>query len=625
MRRALIPALLLLGLGVTGCGAGDEAEVRGAAPQTVRGHGLRMELPPGWHGGIVRPEPPGALTLRAANFPHRPLTDLGGELQLTMGARDVLITLVHYGRVKEGWQTPEVGFPLSIDRAHFVAFEGFKRPVATDAFALDGGAFELWVVFRDGTPSDEVLAEANRVLATIAVEPRRLELNGLSIELPVGWDGFARQHGHDDEAPALFAANVAWPERSDVQALLERLPPDGVVVSVVSSWSVSADVARTTLRQPITLDDGRFSAGSYEGQPAPNVSTQRMSGRVGDRYLWIQVFFGRNDPDRSMRDEAEAVLATLEMSGRPPAPAPPGWRKHHAPDVGVHATVPGGWHVAGEPLTSIEDPREVLALATYPLTGGDGDSPCAAVRAVETMPADGALIWVLEHRADLPQSRFPPRPKIHELSRDDVEPGVCGAALGHHTTFRDADRLFQVWLLFGERVSDVRLAETAQLLSGLSFDGLPAPPPDPYGGWPWLSTGAGDSLRTPPGWAARSETPRALFVAANRRLALPNVPRDGVVLWVVEEDTRRPIDGDFPPIDHEWPREHHFRPTKAPTSAAQEVTWLRAGGEWSGHRFSVWIASGTDAAEEDRQLALKSAASLAVSGCRGDGGDCGDR
>jgi hypothetical protein len=37
-----------------------------------------------------------------------------------------------------------------------------------------------------------------------------------------------------------------------------------------------------------------------------------------------------------------------------------------------------------------------------------------------------------------------------------------------------------------------------------------------------------------------------------------------------------------------------------------------------GYRFSVWIASGPDASEEDRRLALKalkSAASLAVSGC----------
>lgn len=410
-----------------------------------------------------------------------------------------------------------------------------------------------------------------------------------------------------------------------MQQFLERLPRDGAVVTAQSSWFLPEPVARTTLRQPITLTEGRFFAESYEGQPAPNVSMQLISGRVGDRFVNLQVFFGRTDPDERMRADAEEVLGTLEVSGRPAAPAPPGWRKHHAPELGLDATLPGGWHLADEPLTSIDEPREVLALASYPLTGGDGVNPCVDVKPVEAMPADGALIWLLEHRAALPLERFPPRPKTHELARDDLRRGVCGAPLGLHTAFRDADRLFQLWLLFGEHVSDVRLAETGQILSGLSFDGLPAPPPDPYGGWPWLSTGAGDSLRTPPAWSTETETPTALFFAANRQLTLENTPRDGVLLWVVEEDDRKPAGGDFLPIDHQWPRQHHFRPAEPPTKTTPGLRWLRAGGEWRGHRFSVWIASGPDAAEEDRKLALKSAASLAVSGCRSAGNfDCGD-
>lgn len=283
------------------------------------------------------------------------------------------------------------------------------------------------------------------------------------------------------------------------------------------------------------------------------------------------------------------------------------------------------WHLGDEALTGIVEPREVLALATYPLTRGDGDSPCAGVKSVETMPADGALIWVLEHRSELPRNRFPPRPTTYELTRADLRPGVCGAALGHHTTFSDAGRLFQLWLLFGADVSEVRVTEVAQILSGLSFDGLPMPPPDPYGGWPWLSTGAGDSLRTPPGWEARAEDAGQLFFAANRALTLTNAARDSVLLWVVEEEDGSGRAAQFPPIDHEWPREQHFKPTDAPTAAAPELRWLRAGGEWRGHRFSVWIASGPAAAEEDRQLAVKSAASLAVSGCRGDGDGCGKR
>jgi hypothetical protein len=346
-------------------------------------------------------------------------------------------------------------------------------------------------------------------------------------------------------------------------------------------------------------------------------------------------------------------LATLTVSGQPAAPARAGWWKHHAPELGVRATVPEGWDLAGEPLTNSVDPRQVLALATYRLPGGSASGgPCiAAKRALDAMPADGALIWLLEYRpargdvwAGLPRGRFPPRPDAYTLRRADLQP-VCNAALGLSTTFRDADRPFQLWLFFRDEVSDARLAEVAQILTGLSFDDLPAPPPDPYAGWPVINTNPGDSLRPPPGWASaaamfppdKTPRPRPLFFASNRPLfglprkavahvdALPGpmpsaavanqFPRDGVLLWVVEESDRWQIGQRFPPIDRTWPRPDDFRPAEILTKPGPEPRWLHAGGEWRGYRFSIWIAIGPDASGEDRRLALKSAASLAVSGC----------
>lgn len=661
-RRGLSLAPLLLGLILAGCGATDRGadETRGQSTKAVRSHGLRIDLPVGWHGEVVRPGPPGALTLRAANFPLPKVpTDVGQQAQRTMGERDVLITLAYDGRARGASGVRRAALPLAIGRADFASFEGFARPVATDAFVLDGRAFHLWVAFRSETPSDELLAEANRVLATVALEPRRLALADLSMELPVGWDGYAKTLGSYDENPVLYAANAAWPdvgqnlEHSALRELFERLPRDGVVITAVSGLHGVEPGARA-LAPPIKLADGYFLADSYEGQPAPHVSTQLVFGRVGDRFLNVQVFFGRNDPDDAMRDEANAVLATLAVSAAPAAAAPVGWRNHRTPELGVSATVPDGWHPADKPLTNIIDPREVLALATYPLPGGGKDGgPCVAAKhALEAMPADGALIWLLEYRptrgdvwADLPRSRFPPRPDSSALSRADLQPGVCGAGLGTSTTFRDADRPFQLWLLFGNKVSDTRLVEVAQILSGLRFDDLPAPPPDPYAGWPLINTNPGDSLRPPPGWAAtaamfppeKTQRPRALFFASNRPLfGLPNklvphvdalpgpmpsaavaneFPNDGVLLWVVEENARWQIGTHFEPIDRNWPRPGDFHPAEVLTKSAPEVRWLHAGGEWRGYRFSIWVASGPGAGEEDRQLALKSAASLAVSGC----------
>jgi hypothetical protein len=658
---ARILFLLLFSALVAGCGAAERGagETSGQPTHTVRGHGLRIDLPIGWHGEVVHPEPPGALTLRAANFPLPPATDVGQQAQRVMGEQDVLITLSYYGPARDGWSVRPATLPLEIERAHFASFEGFSQPVATDSYVLDGGAFQLWVVFNTGAPRDDLVAEANRVLATVTLESRLLDLDGLSLELPVGWDGFVKQLGHDDEAPSVYAANVPWPDVGQsvdnpaVRDLFQRLPRDGVVVSAVSSWQAAGRVARP-LTPPIKLADGYFLADSYEGQPAPQVSTQLILGRVGDRFLNVQVFFGRNDPDEAMRREADDVLATLAVGSQPPAPAPAGWRKHHAPELGVRATIPDGWHLGGEPLTNTIDPREVLALATYPLRGGGkGSGPCfAAQRALESMPSDGALIWLLEYRptrgdvwADLPRSRFPPRPNTYALARADLQPGVCGADLGVSTTFRDADRPFQLWLLFGEEVSDARLTEVTQILDGLGFADLPAPPPDPYAGWPLINTTPGDSLRPPPGWAAtasvfpvdKTPRPRPLFFASNRPLfglpqkLVPHVdqlpgpmpsaavanqfPQDGVLLWVVEESNRWQIGKTFEPIERGWPRTNDFQPAQVLTKPAPEVRWLHAGGEWRGYYFSIWIGSGPTASDEDQQLALKSAASLAVSGC----------
>ena len=130
--------------------------------------------------------------------------------------------------------------------------------------------------------------------------------------------------------------------------------------------------------------------------------------------------------------------------------------------------------------------------------------------------------------------------------------------------------------------------------------------------------------------------PRPLFFASNGPLfglphtlvphveALPGpmpsaavanqFPEDGVLLWVVEESDGRQIGSRFRAIDRNWPGPEDFRPAQVLTEPNPDLRWLH-GGEWRGYRFSVWVASGPEASEEDRELALKSAASLAVSGC----------
>jgi hypothetical protein len=185
--------------------------------------------------------------------------------------------------------------------------------------------------------------------------------------------------------------------------------------------------------------------------------------------------------------------------------------------------------------------------------------------------------------------------------------------------------------------------EAESILDRLEFDPLPAPPSDPYAGWPLINDNPGDSLRPPPGWAAAAamfppdktsrprdallrRQPAALRAAgparASRRqapsLALVAVANDfrsdGVLLWVTEED-KGGESLEFSEIDGDWPSRADFRPAELFTQPNPELRWLRAGGSFRGYRVSVMIGIVPGASPPDVELALKSAASLAISGC----------
>ena len=342
------------------------------------------------------------------------------------------------------------------------------------------------------------------------------------------------------------------------------------------------------------------------------------------------------------------------------APPAAGAVRFHDPEVGIAGEHPAGWHRA-RAITNLSMPREVVVLASYALRTGAKAGECAPDTAREDMPPNGVFVWLLEYRplrgdvwADLPRERFPPKPDRFRLERGDLGGNnSCFPGPTYRTAFRAAGRPLDLLIAFGGPPADDRLDEVAEILTSLRFGELPAPPPDPYAGWPLVNDDSGDSLRPPPGWAAsasrytagESRRPRSLFFASNRPLAgLPSAlaeaaelpsplpdsaladdfPEDAILLWVVEE--RREGGGGFPAIDAAWPGRDDFQPAAAPTEGPSDVRWLRARGAFRGYRLSVWIASRPRATKADRQLAFKSAASLALSGCRRDGiDDCADR
>ena len=82
----------------------------------------------------------------------------------------------------------------------------------------------------------------------------------------------------------------------------------------------------------------------------------------------------------------------------PPKPALP-------PDA-MQWTLPRGWQKAPEHLTALAEPVHRLAAATFALKQTHPDRDCSPTSAREQMPADGALVYILESleaSAKLPQ------------------------------------------------------------------------------------------------------------------------------------------------------------------------------------------------------------------------------
>lgn len=483
---------------------------------------------------------------------------------------------------------------------------------------------------------------------------RLIEIDGVSIEVPASWDAYTSRIGPDDSVAVIWAASTRFlepaPPPEFPHETLAALPEDGVVVEIVSQ-PPQVDSPPTAARTlPLRLVDGYFLADAYEGQPAPDVSTQIIDARVGDLALYVQVFFGRTDPDEEMRARADRVLATLTVADSVSETRRDGLARFRDAATGAAGRYPEGWHRA-RALTNLAVPREVLALATYPLRDGAKAGECAPDTARADMPPGGTFLWLLEYRPlrdelgnDLLLSRFPPKPSRFDLGRTDLGENIsCFLGAGYSTSFRAAGRPFQLLVAFGGRPTDERLAEVVAILNSLQFERLPPPPPDPYAGWPLLVSNSGDSLRSPPSWAAaaamfppdKTPRPRTLFFNSNRALfGLPDrlvervdtlppspswavandFPTDGVLLWVTEEEKGGESD-EFPAIGRGWPGENDLRPVELLTKPNADVRWRRAGGSFRGYRFAVLVGIGPDAAQADAELALKSAASLAVSGC----------
>jgi hypothetical protein len=475
------------------------------------------------------------------------------------------------------------------------------------------------------------------------------EARGLSARIPPGWAvaGERLTPFLGDPKELLNVGTGPFKPGGDrcahvPERTLEALGPEDALVTVLEFEGPSGH--EFPRRPEELLEAESMEPDSLDCLARPRDLDNRLFAFTdAGRDFYVYVAFGERVTDERRREAGE-LLDSLRFA----APADVDFAD---PEVGVSGRHPAGWHRV-RALTGFTEPREVLALASYPLRGGAQAGECAPDTARGDMPSGGAFVWLLEYREQLPPERFPPRPRPFRLDREQLAEHVaCFPGPGWSTAFAAAGRQFQLLVAFGGPPTERRLREVEVALDSLAFDRLPAA--DPSIAWPLLVGSTPDSMRAPPGWAAaparfspaEEPRPRTLFFAANgplfglparlereqQRLPAPlpsaavanDFSRDGVLLWVVEEGESRTLARRFPPIDRDWPRRADFEAVEIVTEPNPELRWLVAAGEFRGHRFSVWIARGPAASAADLALALRSAATVAVSGCdRGVGARC---
>lgn len=143
-----------------------------------------------------------------------------------------------------------------------------------------------------------------------------LERDGVSIELPDGWDGRLLA---DDSSAVLQAANfkllpvgtteLPAGEKDPIKAMTA----ENVLVTIVPCGLVSWEDAANPAPEHITLEELSYLPASHPRLPSGHAFAYR-SFLFEDRCLRIEVDFGAAPPSRMLKEMVNEVLASLSVT-----------------------------------------------------------------------------------------------------------------------------------------------------------------------------------------------------------------------------------------------------------------------------------------------------------------------
>jgi len=284
-------------------------------------YGLTITAPSGWHATIAR----GAI--RFANRDVPALALCGGPRALEPA--DLVVDVLERDPPPE-----ERSFFTPLDRPPQLAPEDFRAPepgtypedhgAARVPFSLAGRFFDLFAESGSRPIAPAVAAQANEILATLAVEPGDLypgEVEPASFATAEGWhtgSSGSRPVGADGDWTASWAATVPYRDPWNalpMQETLATLPADGIVVWL--SLSRFCDPNGPGQRWPVhsrpyRLADFEVLPG-WEGQ-VRDLPEYRLWTRVEGQYeVDARVYFGRPDPSEDMLARAQEEIDRLRL------------------------------------------------------------------------------------------------------------------------------------------------------------------------------------------------------------------------------------------------------------------------------------------------------------------------
>ena len=326
------------------------------------------------------------------------------------------------------------------------------------------------VRIRYGTqdPDEAMLAEAQAELARLFVEPApattdEIDQFGISSALPAGWHG--RLFAWTGGPPTLELSTLPIERLSGDTAIPNRDRLGALDVSIVLAENDIADLGFPVTTLPLwiheqdrcdceVLDDG--------SRPPDGHALYHRSFEVGGRSFDLYVEFG-SSPSSVARDQANQVLATIEIAGASRAQQP----------AARILAVPDDWFVQKNPLPPLIEPRIVVAAGSY-----DFPRPalfaCGVQPGLEAMPRTDVFFWILEYPVSpdaQAQANRPPWPERFSIELPHRHSdGECAAGAEDVRDYRfwANDHVVQVQVGIGAAAGPDLIAQLEHAVS--SFD-----------------------------------------------------------------------------------------------------------------------------------------------------------